>query len=358
MKTQSAYLFIIVVIIAYMAACTVPTAPTTTPATPTTQPPAPTITIELVPTVSLTLTSTPFPHPDSKAMIRWQELDLPENIKSYSPYLLGIGEGEIAYSSKIEDELVSYPIDGSFIFLDEKGGNAFWGFSTTISQTRDWERFDSNLDDLNNFHNFGQSNWLDYKYINKEDSSTIGDRSKGATITYTTEGTKRELDEIVFRVGKIAAFVFIDHPEGENPSVEIEKLAKVYAKSILNPIQSCQITSVDAVDGAAWPTYYITAEGFYPGEQWKISTDGVIIFEGNPEGAGSTILCDEDEFADEKGNIEDIVTYKFPHSGIAENGVVKSISEETVAPPAEVIISIQGDASGCEATRVVPWPLP
>jgi hypothetical protein len=298
---------------------------------------APTATLTPKPTSTETPTPSPTPIPDAKAMLRWQDLYLPITFKSFPPSNIGLEEGAIAYTTTFESNSVNYPVAGSFLFGDEDANEFLYGYSILFSTAQDREGFNDLMNDFEYFVGTQFSSYLNYGYESLTDMNNMGDLSKGASATFTYNNTKYRVDEVAFRAGKIAAFVFSRYSDGIDPSIEIGELARIYAESILNPPLPCRLTLVEAEKGATWPSYHFIAEGFYPGEGRLVTLSGDPLVSMLAGGGG--------ESADAEGRIEDVINY----------GVLIG---DDVQYPTELTLTVTGYASGCDATQVVPWPLP
>jgi hypothetical protein len=147
---------------------------------------------------------------------------------------------------------------------------------------------------------------------------------------------------MIFRIGKIGGWAFIQYPDGNIPSVEIGNLAQVYADSIANPVPRCLLVSVTPVEDATWPSYDILAEGFYPGEGRTITVIGDVEIDGEIQSATTGMLGLEGQSADDEGRIEENLTFG-------------EIAGEKVVLPDEFTLTIMGWHSGCEITETISW---
>lgn len=305
----------------------------------------PTETNTPLPTSTVTPSPTPTPLPDAKAMLRWRELTLPKSVISYPPSNIGIEVGANAYYLYFGEELVKYPINGSFLLGDDANSQYLYGYSVLYSETRDREGFNFYTSNFQVFTDSAFSGYPNYQYQSLDDLKIIGDQSAGATVTYDYNGVKWRVDQAAFRVGKIAGFVFLRYPDGDDPLITIGDLGKVYANSILNPPTLCQIISVESVEGVSWPSYHFVAEGYYPGEGRMITLDGEVLLDGKLQRVSSMAVGGGGESADAEGRIDEVYTFGM-------------ILGKEVLPPSELTLTVTGYGSGCAASQVIPWPMP
>jgi hypothetical protein len=313
---------------------------TQTAAAPTaTHTPAPTS------TATPTLTPTPTPPPSAQAMLRWQELALPAAFLPFPPENLGIEEGALAYSLTSDGKTLDHPIAGSFLFADEESMVYVYGYTTLLGTGVRVGGFQWILENFRDWIGGDFAEYPEYEFSDIDNLETIGDESRGASVTYEYDGVLWRMDEVAFRVGGIGAFTFLRRPEGVSPGVDIGQLASAHAASILNPPPACHFVSVEPIEGVPWPEYHFLAEGFYPNEGRMVILSGDAMVDGSPQGMSNILAGGGGESADGEGRVEGQIDFPI-------------VVGKNVSPPARLTISVQGFASGCEATEEVSWPAP
>lgn len=320
---------------------------TQTASVPTNTPtPSSTLTVTPSSTPTTTPTPTPIPEPDPKAMIHWEELKLPPGFLSISPSAIGIGEGDLAISRQLGDgTVVTYTIEGSFVFADE-WPEGIYGYTALFPSDSDKEFLDGTMlnivNDMKEFVIYGFQTFDFSEPKDIPDASGIGDRSAGAEITYSKMGKTYRFCYVRFRVGDIGGNVFLRHEASEDPVIRVSDLARIYAQSILNPVESCKLLSASPLANEIWPSYDIHAEGFYPGETRAVILTGDVLIDGETQSAVSALMGLEGQSANYQGRIEERVSFQ-------------SVEGGNVIPPSEVEIKILGYHSGCLIVDELPW---
>ncbi len=250
-------------------------------ATQTARAPTPTPTPTQTPT--LTVTPTPTPQPDPNAMIAWKDLQLPADFVAISPKGFGIDKGAPGYTLNTGNTTVSTTIEGSFVFTDADQTQFVFGYTMKLPTKKDRDAFDALLTMLPDF----------LASVPGANVSSLPVKlridARGATATYKRSGIAWRKDQVAFRIGNIGTFVFVSHPDAVVP-VDVETVAQVYADSIQKALQSCKLVSITPVEGAAWPSYDIVAEGFYPGERRAILLQGEVQIDTKKTGVTSGAL--------------------------------------------------------------------
>lgn len=320
------------------AAVTDTPTPTATPTS--TNTPTPTNT----PTATLTSTPTPLPEPDAQLMIDWQALNLPDDFHADSPSSIGIEKGALAFNLPFTDgEMFQFLIDSSFLFRNPD--EQVFGYTVKCPPSKRLVICETMIplwiDIFGPDFDRGGRTLQNITTISGADM--IGDISTGVRAEYTSGGRTIILELVAFRIGGIYAITFIKNFEGDDPSISIIDVAEIYASSILNPVQHCQITQINPVDGATWPAYEFRAEGFYPGEGRMIMLTGDVTVNGETLRMITSKLGMTGESADSNGVIEEIMTFQL-------------VVGDSVSLPSEFTISIFGHFSHCMVNQVVPWP--
>jgi phosphonate transport system substrate-binding protein len=311
--------------------------------------PSPTLTVtpSPTPTPTTTPTPTPIPEPDPKAMIHWEELELPPGFLSISPDAIGIGEGDTAVSRQLGDgTVVTYTIEGGFVFADE-WPEGMYGYTALFPTDSDKEFYDEGIlnivNDMKSLVIYGLQSFDFSELKDIPNASGIGDLSAGAEITYTKMGKTYRFYYVKFRIDDIGGSVFLRHEASEAPVIRVSDLARIYAQSILNPMHTCKLTSASPVENESWPTYNIRAEGFYPGETRAIALAGDVLINGEKQSVVTALMGLEGQSANNRGRITERVAFQ-------------SIEGEDIIPPSEIEIKILGYHSGCLIIDELTWP--
>jgi len=287
------------------------------------------------PTPTVTSTPMPFLEPDAKAMIAWKELRLSSEFQAFSPSSTSIEEGANAFTLSNGK---AYNIAGSFVFANgENFTHKVYGYTIELPTQADREMFDAVIDTVEYFGGLGLTVL--------ENANEIGDNSKGAT----GDSGGWHWTIIAFRLDKIGAFVFVRNKINVTPEIDAINVARVYAKSIEQPIQYCTIVSAEAVQTEDVPTFEFEAEGFYPQEGRYINLAGTISIGNETQSASNTKLGLNSAAFDQDGHISDVISF-FTVEQLAEQGY------QNAQLPTEFILTVGGYFSGCEATQIVIWP--
>ena len=304
-----------------------------------TQTQTPTVTPSPAPT--LTPAPTPIPGPYAKAMMPWEELNLPQGYTSLDPIELGIAWGSTILSLQKEDGTqVDYTIEGSFVFGKE-WPEAAYGWTVKFPSDFDQEVLNFYID---NFSEQvagiieGSQGMLVSMFENPDDSH-IGDRSSEAWGIYIADGEFWTLWGAVFKIDDIGGFVFLRHLFEEDQFIEISELATIYARVISQPENNCRITVSFPVIDSEIPAFEYKVEGFYPGENIAVALTGDGIVDGENERV--TFVDYETDQADSTG-------------GFHGQMVFGDGSTEIMSPEFE--LSIMGFHSQCTVIQNVNWP--
>lgn len=326
-----------------------------TPLPSSTPTPTPTSTPTPTATPTVTPSPTPLPNPDPQAMLKWREAGFPEGIIAVPPSFMGIEEGEYAFSLLTSNYYFQeYYISGSFAFRDDMDdpSQMVYGYTALLPSAEARDAFDGlTLRSLSYLISsaFGiQENTV----IPIISAREIAEVSGGVTAPYDRNGERWEVSMISFRLEDIGVWVFIRNEEVLHSSAIISKVARVYANSILEPVISCKLLSVEPDLDAAVPTFNFVAEGFYPNEGRAISLDGDILVGDEIKKGGTAMLGLEGQSADQDGKITDVIS--FPS---LEQLAIQGMENASYLPaPMEFILRIKGYASGCEIEESLIWP--
>jgi hypothetical protein len=273
-----------------------------------------------------TPTPTPTPEPDASAPIAWEDIGLPSGYLSFPPQRYGIGPGEIA----LELNDLEFEIQGAFVFSDD-GHLKVYGYTFDLPSADHVATLDALLSDFSAL-------WGGEPIPNMP---SIGEKSAATTDDI---GYGMRVDVLMFRINGIGAAVLIRHPSDVPAPVDLGQLASVYAESIRNPALRCELVSAIPVEGETWPTYEITAAGYYPGEGRLIMLSADFTINGEVQSASTALMGQN-------------VGQSFDSAG-ALNMLVRfsEVSGDEVLLPSEVTIAVIGYNSGCVAEGVYSWP--
>ena len=298
-----------------------------------------------LPTPTPSPTATPTPVPDPEAMIQWKELGLPSGYTSQSPASIGVDEGDIAMGYVREDgSQIIYPIVSSFAFSNE-WPEGLVGYTALFPNEEDIEFFDESMLSLDdqlegiiqysyNIFDFSEAAFI-------PEAEGFGDKSAGVEIEYSFTGTTYKMYLFRFRIGDIGGNVILRHKADEESFIDITDLGRIYIQSILNPTDSCELISVNAVEGETWPVYDIEAKGFYPGETRGIFIDGDVQKDKVHFMVTIAMLGLEGQAVDQDGYLNERITY--------------DISSLNVSLPEKLNINIHGWYSDCSVLVESTW---
>lgn len=278
----------------------------------------------LTPTSTPRPSPTPTPEPDAFAPIDWQRIGMPSTYYSWHPAPYEIGTGEMV----MEAGDIVYTIQGSFVFSDDERLKIY-GYTFDLPSADHIEILDFCLADFS-------SCWSGSP-IPVEGS--VGESSAAILIPV---GSEVEVEVLMFRVGSVGAAVFLRHPVGQELPVDLYHLASVYAESIRDPHYACEIVSVLPVEGEGWPTFAISAAGFYPGEGRAIFMEGDFIIGGEVQSAVTALLGGQGQSFDLSGGLEEVIRFN-------------QVTGDNVEIPNEFHVSVIGQFSGCIAEGDYLW---
>jgi hypothetical protein len=299
------------------------------------------------PTPSPTPTPTPLPDPDAKAMINWQELNLPNGYLSLDAAQLGMGEGDwIGRIQKEDGTEVDYYVEQSFVFA-EQWPEAAYGWTVLYPTDFDKEVLDYYIDNVDAYLSMLVTDVFQGTLIsvfNESDYIDVGDKSGRAWAVYEWGGTFWSFQAAIFRMDDIGGWVFTRQSFGEDPFIEIDKLARIYAQSIEVPMNRCRLVTISPVTDSEFPAYEYKVEGFYPGEPLMVALSGDVRIGGEVK---SVVMVDYDtDNAYENGEFHGKMTFNTDMSDEKIDEVV----------PSDFEFSILGFYSGCELKHSEYWP--
>jgi hypothetical protein len=336
----------IVVALLFQSACTAVSAKTevTAPAATATASPVPSITPK--PSPSPVPTATTAPTADAKAMIAWRDVGLPGNFKMVAPENLGIQPGEQGF--KLLNGK-TYPIEQSFLFVDSDSPTQLvYGYTALLPTTEDQNGFDEVFIQSPAEFLIAVLNIPISSVVPLDNAHFIGDKSAGASAW--TKDWRYTL--VSFRIGEVAAQVYVRSRPDIKVPVNAQNIARVYAKSLQQPAAYCKIVSAKPVEDAPVATFSFEADGFYPREGRYIKLEGPFLVGDVTNTSVVTWLGQTGEAADKEGRILEKVSFSTLDE-LSQRG----FSNPTFASgPTEFTLTVGGYVSGCEVSEKVTWP--
>jgi hypothetical protein len=258
-------------------------------------------------------------------MIAWQEIGLPAGYSSWPPSRYGIANGDLV----METNNLIFTIESSFVFSDD-GHLKVYGYAFNLPTTSQRSILDGCVSQLNTC-------WGGVPIPGLE---RIGDASGAIEIQL---GSGIQTDVLMFRLQDVGAAVFLRHPSDQPPPVDLHHLARVYHDSLRNPAMRCELVSAIPVAGHEWPTYDLTAAGFYPGEGRMVFLYGDVQIGGDLQNSVTALAGLEGQSFDLSGARSEVVAFS-------------QVVGDNVVLPGEIQIKVVGVYSDCVAGGTYSWP--
>ncbi|MCH7480090.1 MAG: hypothetical protein IIC79_01735 [Chloroflexi bacterium] len=194
--------------------------------TPTpTNTPLPTSTPTPVPTSTPTPVPTDTPPPTVVPILELSEIRL--SVEDLPAGFIVIKPEDFGFSTELLS-VEGFQVAGVFAFLELVNTQIVIGFTVDIPTPLEMIGFDLGLQQPGFLVDAFIGGLAGADILEQEslaDLNDVGDSSTGVTILVDFDGIEMRFTMIVFRRGSAAAFLLLMHPDGTDPTVDIEKLA-------------------------------------------------------------------------------------------------------------------------------------